>query len=100
MVAITITDMVHDRPMNLSTWVTSDGRAYAVQRDNSLVSSLLEICCIDNNLTERGQDADGTPKLFKGYCFHIPSDLGENAVKVSINARFSLLAVGQEKSVI
>ncbi len=29
---VTIKEMVHDRPMNLSTWITSDGRAYAVQR--------------------------------------------------------------------
>ena len=37
MVAITITEMVYDKPMNLSTWVTSDGRAYGVQKDNTLV---------------------------------------------------------------
>ncbi|KAG7292284.1 hypothetical protein NEMBOFW57_002319 [Staphylotrichum longicolle] len=29
---VTVKEMTHDRPMNLSTWVTSDGRAYAVQR--------------------------------------------------------------------
>lgn len=40
MVAITMTEMVYDKPMNLSTWVTSDGRAYAVQKDNTLVRSL------------------------------------------------------------
>lgn len=34
-----------------------------------------------------------TPRMFKGYCFHIPSSSGEKAVKVAINARFSLIAV-------
>lgn len=27
-----VVDMIHDRPMNLSAWVTRDGKAYAVQR--------------------------------------------------------------------
>jgi len=35
--------------------------------------------------------------MFKGYCFHVPLKSEENAAKVSINARFSLIAVGQAK---
>lgn len=31
MIAI-ITDMIHDKPMNMSTWITDDGRAYMVQK--------------------------------------------------------------------
>ena len=27
----TVIEMIHDRPMNLTCWITSDGRAYAVQ---------------------------------------------------------------------
>jgi len=78
----TVKEMTHDRPMNLSTWITSDGRAYAVQR-----------------LTPGQQDeASGEPadpkKLFKGYCFHTPQNDNEHAVRCVINARFSLIAVG------
>lgn len=72
---ITIKEMTHDRPMNLSTWITSDGRAYAVQR------------------VAPGTDPDGK-KLYKGYCFHTPADPGDHAVRSVINARFSLIAVG------
>ena len=74
---VTILDMVHDRPMNLSTWITSDGRAYAVQR-----------------LPGVSQDMDDPKKLFKGFCFHIPENGGECATKATINARFSLIAIG------
>lgn len=73
-----IIDMVYDRPMNLSTWVTNDGKAYAVQR-------------------LPGTSASPNPKrsvsLFKGYCFHSPNVESEYAVKAAINARFSLVAV-------
>ncbi|KAK7924175.1 hypothetical protein PG985_006229 [Apiospora marii] len=34
-----VKEITHDRPMNLSTWVTSDGRAYAVQRNNAAQAS-------------------------------------------------------------
>ncbi|AEO65751.1 uncharacterized protein THITE_2113114 [Thermothielavioides terrestris NRRL 8126] len=79
---VTIKEMTHDRAMNLSTWITSDGMAYAVQR-----------------LTAGHQDgASNEPadpkRLFRGYCFHTPRDEAEHAVRCVVNARFSLIAVG------
>ncbi|RQM05094.1 hypothetical protein DH86_00003525, partial [Scytalidium sp. 3C] len=71
-----VTDMIHDRPMNLSTWITDDGRAYAVQR------------------LPQSKDGNAPQRLFRGYCFHIPQNPGENAIKAAINARFSLVAIG------
>ena len=38
---VTIQEMTYDRPMNLSTWVTSDGKAYAVQRSSAVPLLLL-----------------------------------------------------------
>ncbi|KAK4162097.1 RIC1-domain-containing protein [Cladorrhinum sp. PSN259] len=80
---VTVKEMTHDRPMNLSTWITSDGKAYAVQR------------------LKPGQQQDSEPgeppdpkKLFKGYCFHTPQAAHDYAVRCVINARFSLIAVG------
>lgn len=73
---ITVTDMIHDRPMNLSTWITSDGRAYAVQR------------------LPQQKDSDAPRKLFRGYCFHTPQIAANYAAKAAINARFSLIAIG------
>ncbi|RCI11245.1 hypothetical protein L249_7311 [Ophiocordyceps polyrhachis-furcata BCC 54312] len=72
----TVVEMTYDRPMNLATWITSDGRAYAVQRRQ-----------------HRADDAD--PKsLFSGHCFHTPQGSEGHALKAAINARFSLIAVG------
>ncbi|KAF2639870.1 RIC1-domain-containing protein [Massarina eburnea CBS 473.64] len=73
-----IVDLIHDRPMNLSTWITGDGKAFAVQRlpPNTL------------------QDGKPHPNLFRGYGFHSPEKEGEFGAKAAINARFSLLAVG------
>ncbi|KAK3394549.1 RIC1-domain-containing protein [Podospora didyma] len=79
---ITVKEMTHDRPMNLSTWVTSDGRAYAVQRT-----------ALAQQDSEPGEPAD-PKRLFKGYCFHIPQNEQEHATRCVINARFSLIAVG------
>ncbi|PLB43954.1 DUF1339 domain protein, partial [Aspergillus steynii IBT 23096] len=71
-----ITDMVYDRAINLLVWVTNDGQAYAVQRASG------------------GAQEPGAPKkLFNGHCFHSPKNDGEKAVKVAVNARFSLLTV-------
>ncbi len=72
----TIIDMIHDRPMNLSTWVTSDGKAYAVQR-------------LTPDLTDASQKS-----LFRGYCFHTPESGNNFGAVAAINARFSMLAIG------
>lgn len=76
-----IVEMTHDRPMNLSTWITSSGRAYAVQRQTPRTES------------SQSDDAD-SKRLFKGHCFHNPTTSNEFAVRAVINARFSLIAVG------
>jgi WD40 repeat protein len=81
---VTIKEMTHDRAMSLSTWITSDGRAYAAQR---VVPS--------QESTDPDRDEPIDPKkLYKGYCFHIPKEPHEHAVRSVVNARFSLIAVG------
>ncbi|KAL8946640.1 MAG: hypothetical protein Q9222_006988 [Ikaeria aurantiellina] len=69
--------MVYDRAMSLAIWITSDGRAYAVQRR-----------------PESQRQSEGIQKLFRGYGFHNPEKESFAAVIGAINARFSLLAVG------
>ncbi|KAK0305322.1 WD40 repeat protein [Friedmanniomyces endolithicus] len=62
-----IVEMVYDRPMNLTCWISEDGKAFVVQgRSRVSISS-------SSKDPERSSDA---------------------AVKVAINARFSLIAVG------
>ena len=72
----TVIEMIHDRPMNLSTWITNDGKAYAVQR------------------LPHSKEPETRHKLFRGYCFHTPQDTNDQGIKAAINARFSLIAVG------
>ena len=71
-----VVDMIYDRPMNLFTWITSEGKAFAVQR------------------LSKQKDPNAPTKLFKGYCFHTPLQEGDHATKAAINARFSLIAIG------
>lgn len=71
-----IVEMIHDRPMNLFTWITDDGCAYAVQR------------------AVESKEPESSKKLFRGYCFHSPTDPNSNGIKAAVNARFSLIAVG------
>ncbi|CAK4031574.1 related to DUF1339 domain [Lecanosticta acicola] len=72
-----VIEMVHDRPMNLATWITSDGRAFAVQRK-----------------TGKNVEAEHSKSLFQGFCFRDPESDDAIATKVAINARFSLIAIG------
>ncbi|KAF2276048.1 RIC1-domain-containing protein [Westerdykella ornata] len=74
----TILDMIHDRPMNISVWITGEGKAFAVQR------------------LPPGKTVEEvrSPNLFKGYGFHNRESEAEHGIKAAINARFSLLAVG------
>lgn len=73
---VAIVDMFYDRPMNLHTWITDDGKVYAVQR-----------------LLGSNVDPSSPKSLFRGFCFHRPDYEGEHAIKAAINARFSLIAV-------
>lgn len=73
----TVVEMIYDRPMNLTCWITSDGNAYAVQRRST------------NNV-----DMDNPASLFQGFCFRQREAENSSAAKAAINARFSLIAVG------
>lgn len=88
-----VLDMVHDRPMNLSAWITSDGKVYAVQRlpDKDQKKPKDDDTSEDVELPKK---SDALKKLFRGYCFHDPDNSDHNASKAAINARFSLIAVG------
>jgi WD40 repeat protein len=95
---ISVLEMTYDRPMNLSTWITSDGKAYAVQRlgDTSGVKVHKETSSDSAESKDVGnsKQTEGNKKLFQGYCFHTPEAADQFACKAAINARFSLIAVG------
>jgi RAB6A-GEF complex partner protein 1 len=87
-----VLEMTHDRPMNLSTWITSDGKAYAVQRVGDHKETTND--SVEPKDGDKSKQLEGTKKLFRGYCFHIPEAPDQFACKAAINARFSLIAVG------
>lgn len=72
-----VSSMVFDRPMGLHVWLSTDGRAYAVQRGRPRKTS------------ESSSDSS-----YKGFCFHSPSSPDDRATHVAVNARFSLVAIG------
>ncbi|CAG8522977.1 22493_t:CDS:10 [Cetraspora pellucida] len=77
--------IVFDRRIDLFGWITSDGKAYAVQFN-------------ENDTSVSGYF---TPLLYwTGYCFHASGDLepapNHRATCLAINAKFSLIAVGTE----
>jgi hypothetical protein len=75
---VSVVDLVYDRPMNISTWITTDGKAYAVQRISA----------------SKAKESGAPKRLFQGFGFHSPDNERLHAVKAAINARFSLIAVG------
>lgn len=77
----TVSQMTYDRPMNILTWVTADGRVYAVQR-------------LSNPGSAMSYSDPEAKKLFKGYCFYEPESPDVYAIQAVVNARFSLIAVG------
>ncbi|CAG8764978.1 16404_t:CDS:2, partial [Cetraspora pellucida] len=85
--------IVFDRRIDLFGWITSDGKAYAVQfnENDTSVSSYFWLF----------QKVSKTPLLYwTGYCFHASGDLepapNHRATCLAINAKFSLIAVGTE----
>ena len=85
----TVVDMICDRPMNLSAWITSDGKAYAVQRAAETSGP------VSSENADESASSSSSSKLFRGYCFHNPGGEKQFATKVAINARFSLIAVAR-----
>jgi RAB6A-GEF complex partner protein 1 len=85
-----IVKMVHNRAMHLSLWITQDGKAYAVQRQNPLARKRESSA----ESSESENPSFESPKLFNGHCFHDPVSEDLVAIAIAVNAKFSLLAVG------
>ena len=74
-----IIDMVFDRAMSLYIFITTDGKASAVQRLSG---------------PETQKEADTARRLFRGYGFHAATNDESVPRKAAVNARFSLIAIG------
>lgn len=74
----TLAKMLFDRPMKLTVWITSDGRAYAVQRP-----------------TVAATIAETPVSSTRGFCFHRPESEDAFATSAAVSPRFSLIAIGR-----
>jgi hypothetical protein len=72
----TFVEIVYDRPMNLFTFITSSGEAYTVQK------------------FPRSKEQPKKTSPYSGHRFHSAESSDDAAVKVAINSRFSIIAVG------
>ena len=87
-----VVEMVFDKPTNLFAWITGDGKAYAVRKP--AVPRIFTV------LSHRQQSdfengIHGHQKIWKGWLFH--DNANEHALRASINARFSLIAVACQR---
>ncbi|CAG8487730.1 7760_t:CDS:10 [Ambispora gerdemannii] len=78
-----ITRIVYDRKISLFGWITSDGRAYAVQFNEKPPTPPAGV--------------KNSPLFWAGFSFH--AEEFSKATFIAINAKFSLLAVGPVTSI-
>lgn len=101
--------MVYDKTMNISVWLSNEGRAYFVQNNNTLSQE---------RRSSNGSTSITSPNVpsfekkihWTGVCFHNSEhteakgkqklqDL-HKATSVSINSKFSLIAIGTNRGVV
>lgn len=103
-----VTSIIYDKTMNVSVWLSNEGRAYFVQNNSSLLNQRRASVNSSNGSPSKSITSPSVPTFEKqnhwaGVCFH--NDTKENngfhkATSVSINSKFSLIAVGTEKGVV
>lgn len=72
-----VLNMIYNKPMNVFIWLTSDGKAHAVQR--TLADA---------------HNSEMSRALFHGHSFHHADVSDDDATSTAVNARFSLIAIG------
>ncbi|CAG8465384.1 5719_t:CDS:10 [Paraglomus occultum] len=85
-----ILHICYDHKMDLYGWITTDGKAYAAQ--------------FVEDRSSQEEKSKAPPIYWSGFCIHgvgesrIPTEM--KATRISINAKFSLIAVGTEGGVV
>ncbi|GAA5814889.1 hypothetical protein MFLAVUS_008392 [Mucor flavus] len=89
-----VSTILYDKIMNISIWISNEGKAYFVQ--NSPVLSTQRRASINGSLSKSITPSVLTfekPIHWTGVCFHSK----HKVTCVSINSKFSLIAVGTDK---
>ncbi|SAM06352.1 hypothetical protein [Absidia glauca] len=89
------TTMVYDKQMNISVWITQKGRVYFVQNHHHHLEEAAAPQQPDPSTPSFSE-----PIHWSGTCFHGNDTSFDPATSLSINAKFSLIAVGTESGAI
>lgn len=104
-----VSRIVYDKTMNISVWLSNEGRAYFVQNNNTLSQE---------RRSSNGSTSITSPNVpsfekkihWTGICFHNSEHTeakgkeklhdSHKATSVSINSKFSLIAIGTNRGVV
>jgi hypothetical protein len=102
-----VSSIIYDKTMNISVWLSNEGRAYFVQNNTSLANQRRASIQSSNGspatATKPTITLPSIPTFEKkidwaGVCFHNTTE--HKATAVSINSKFSLIAVGTDKGIV
>ncbi|OAD01955.1 hypothetical protein MUCCIDRAFT_144086 [Mucor lusitanicus CBS 277.49] len=92
--------LAYDKTMNISVWLSNEGRAYFVQNNNTL-SQERRSSNGSTTLTSPSTPSFEKKIHWTGVCFHnTDTDDVHRATSVAINAKFSLIAIGTDRGVV
>ena len=103
-----VSSMIYDKVMNISVWLSNEGRAYFVQNNTALASQRRR-SSVNSSSGSAPTNTKTSPSMptyekqlaWVGTCFHKEgSKVFDKATTVAVNAKFSLIAVGTEKGVV
>ncbi|KAI8335438.1 RIC1-domain-containing protein [Chlamydoabsidia padenii] len=92
-----VTTMLYDKLMNISVWITQLGRVYIVQNHQKSTQRRGSKSSIKSDPSPPSTPSFLEPIHWSGQCFH---DTDDPATSLSINAKFSLIAVGTKSGAI
>lgn len=104
-----VTSMIYDKAMNISIWLSNEGKAYLVQNNTSLASQRRASINSNGSIASKTVTSPSMPTYEKqlawvGVCFHNNNGDGKEgfhkATSVSVNSKFSLIAVGTDKGIV
>lgn len=96
-----VSSILYDKFMNVSVWLSNEGRGYFVQNNSSLSNQRRASVNSSNGSPSKSITSPSAPTFEKqnywaGLCFHKE----HKATAVSINSKFSLIAVGTENGLV
>jgi hypothetical protein len=93
-----ISDILYEKTMNITVWLTNEGRAYFVQNNSSLSQRRQSNGSTSSHIPTPTMPTFEKKIHWTGVCFHNNTD--HQATSVAINAKFSMIAIGTNKGIV